>query len=116
MIDLKDDKLVSRYEIPENVVRDGLGLASITVDVDDCDGQTFAYIPDLFHSHLIIYNLQENKAYRIEHNYFRMNPFEGDFNVDGLKFSWDDGIFSVTLSNKDIDGYRTAYFHPMCRY
>jgi hypothetical protein len=44
-----------------------------------------------------------------------MNPFEGDFDVDGLKFSWDDGIFSITLSNRDKDGYRTAYFHPMIR-
>ena len=64
---------------------------------------------------MLIYNLQENTAYRMQHNYFRMNPFEGEFDVDGLQFSWDDGIFSITLSNRDEDGFRTAYFHPMIR-
>lgn len=115
MIDLKSNLLIKRYEIPERVVRDGLGLASITVDVTDCNENTFAYIPDLYYSQILIYNLQQNTAYRMQHNYFRMNPFEGDFNVDGLKFSWDDGIFSITLSKPHKDSYRTAYFHPMAR-
>ncbi|XP_070500416.1 L-dopachrome tautomerase yellow-f2-like [Chironomus tepperi] len=116
VFDLKTDQLVKRFEIPEHVVRDGRGLASITVDVIDCNGNSFAYIPDLLNSEMIIYNMQEDKAYRMQHNYFRMNPFEGDYDVDGLKFSWEDGIFSITLSNRDKDGYRTAYFHPMSSF
>ncbi|KAG5676601.1 hypothetical protein PVAND_006424 [Polypedilum vanderplanki] len=48
-----------------------------------------------------------------------MNPFEGEFDIDGLKFSWDDGIFSITLGKRDDskDGsYRDAYFHPMISF
>lgn len=115
MIDLKSDAVLKRYEIPSSVVRDGLGLASITIDVIDCDAQTFAYIPDLMYSQILIYNFEENRAYAMQHNFFHMNPFEGDFNVDGLKFSWDDGIFSIALSSIEKNGHRTAYFHPMSR-
>lgn len=31
----------------------------------------------------------------------------------GLIYQWNDGIFSITLGNRNSDGYRTAYFHPM---
>lgn len=115
MIDLKSDSVLKRYEIPENLARDGLGLASITIDVIDCDAKAFAYIPDLMYSKILIYNLEDNRAYSMQHNFFRMNPFEGDFDVDSLKFSWDDGIFSIALSPKDKNGHRIAYFHPMIR-
>jgi hypothetical protein len=114
VIDLKSDAVLKRYEIPSNIVRDGLGLASITIDTD-CEAKTFAYIPDLMYSKILIYNFEENHAYSMQHNFFHMNPFEGEFNVDGLKFSWDDGIFSIALSPSDKNGHRIAYFHPMSR-
>lgn len=39
----------------------------------------------------------------------------GDFNVGGQLFQWNDGIFSITLGKRNMDGFRTAYFHPMVR-
>lgn len=112
MIDLKSDAVLKRYEIPENVARDGMGLASITIDVikSDCS-HVFAYIPDLMYSKIVIYNFQENRAYSMHHNFFHMNPYEGDFNVDNLQFSWEDGIFSIALSSAE----ELVYFHPMSR-
>lgn len=50
------------------------------------------------------------------HNYFHFDPIHGDFDVVGLKYQWDDGIFSITLGNRQPDGYRKAYFHPMARF
>lgn len=47
------------------------------------------------------------------HNFFNFDPHEGDFNVGGQTFQWNDGIFSITLGKRNADGYRTAYFHPM---
>lgn len=116
VIDLKSDAVLKRFEIPEQVTGDGLGLASIAIDVvsGDCKN-TFAYLPDLVYSKIVIYSLKENKAHSMHHNYFHMNPHEGDFNVDNLKFSWDDGIFSIALSSSEKNGHRTAYFHPMIR-
>lgn len=118
VIDLKTDSIVNRHEVSESVVSNGLGLASLTIDViGGCKGNTFAYLADLETSQIIVYNLMENKSYRVRHNYFRMHPFQGDYNVDGLKFSWEDAIFSITLSEREKDSsFRFAYFHPMSRF
>lgn len=34
----------------------------------------------------------------------------------GIKYQWDDGIFSITLGNRQPDGYRIVYFHAMARW
>jgi dopachrome tautomerase len=81
---LKTDKVIGRFEIPSSVVPDGKGLASITVDDDDCLN-SFAYIPDWFNNALIVFSARENKAWRFNSAYFHFNPFEADFNVDGIK-------------------------------
>lgn len=116
VIDLRSDSVVSRYEIPESVVGSGSGLASITVDVVDCDRETFAYMPNLLSSQIAVYSLHENRSWRVDHNYFRMHPLQGDYDVDGLRFSWDDAIFSIALSERDSESHRLAYFHAMSRF
>lgn len=116
-MDLNTDSIVNRHEIPASVVSNGLGLASLTIDVIDCETETFAYLPDLEFSQIIVFNLEGNKSYRVRHNYFRMHPFQGDYDVDGLKFSWEDAIFSITLSEREKNSsFRLAYFHPMSRF
>lgn len=84
IMDLKTDKLIKRYEIPSAIVDNGYGLASLVIDVIDCS-RTFAYIPDLQNYRLIVYSLAENKAWRFIHNYFHLNPFEGDYNGKEMK-------------------------------
>jgi dopachrome tautomerase len=81
-IDLKSDRPVGRFEIPESVVDNGKGLASITIDDDDC-ANTFAYIPDWRNNALIVFSMVQNKAWRFNHNFFYFNKFEGDFSIDG---------------------------------
>lgn len=48
-----------------------------------------------------------------EHNYFHFDPISGDFNIGGQTFSWNDGIFSVSLGPKERDGSRNILFHAM---
>lgn len=48
-----------------------------------------------------------------EHNYFSFDPLAGDFNIGGQIFSWNDGIFSVSLGPKEADGSRNILFHAM---
>jgi hypothetical protein len=117
MIDLKTDSVLNRYEIPPSVAADGFGLANLAVDVIDCGFNTFAYLPNLQASQIVVFNLVENSSYAVQHNYFHMHPFQGDYNVDGLKFSWDDAIFSIALSEREKDSsHRLAYFHAMSRF
>lgn len=59
------------------------------------------------------FSLSQNRIWTFRHNYFHFDPLQGDFSIDGIPFQWDDGIFSITLGNRNSEGYRTAFFHPM---
>ncbi|KAJ6638810.1 L-dopachrome tautomerase yellow-f2 [Pseudolycoriella hygida] len=111
IIDLKTDKKVRRFEIAN---ADDNGYASITVDSqgENCN-DAYAYIPDLVRRVLSVYSFRENRMWTFKHNFFSFDPLLGDFNLNGIKFQWDDGIFSVALGKRQRDGFRTAYFHPM---
>nr|AAG01014.3 dopachrome conversion enzyme [Aedes aegypti] len=114
-IDLKTNQPLSRYEIPQKDVETGYGLTSITLDVDpdDCS-KVFVYISDLQTYRMVVYDHENQKSWRFVHNYFFLNPLEGDFNIQGIPFAWDDGIFSIALSNPDpLTKFRTAYFHAL---
>lgn len=49
IIDVSRDRKVRTFEIPESIVQQGVGMASLVVDVEieSCD-KAFAYIPNLF--------------------------------------------------------------------
>lgn len=134
---METDKIIRHYEIPTSIVEKGNGMASITVDVEtnQCD-RAFAYIPDLatyslytyelvlhplkkrimFFIIFFIFSFAQNRMWRFKDNYFSFDPLYGNLNIGGIKFQWDDGIFSITLGKKKADGYKTAYFHAMARY
>jgi dopachrome tautomerase len=115
-ISLATDQVIWRYEFPSSSVPgDGMGMISVVLDDDDCSN-IFAYIPDVYTNAIVVVDTKNAKSWRFTHNYFRSNPFEGDFDVDGFKFQWDDGIFSIALSNKKPDGFKTAFFHPLAAH
>ncbi len=53
---MNTEQMIRRFEIPESIVQPGIGMASVTVDVDpnNC-GQAFAYIPDLLTYRMYVY-------------------------------------------------------------
>ena len=115
VINLNGDILIRRFEIPVNLVETGRGLVSLTVDDPDGTCQdAFAYITDWFTSNLIVYSLSQNRAWKVEHNYFFFDPLYGNFNVGGYQFSRRDGLFSIALSHRLSDGQKIAFFHSMC--
>uniref|UniRef100_A0A0A1X3L0 L-dopachrome isomerase n=1 Tax=Zeugodacus cucurbitae TaxID=28588 RepID=A0A0A1X3L0_ZEUCU len=114
VIDLSNDRVLHRYEIPESIVDTGRGLASITVDVfERACNDAFAYIPDLVNRQLFVFSLKDKRMWGFSHNYFNFDPLGGDLHIGGQTFRWDDGIFSITLGPYAPDGYRNVYFHPM---
>lgn len=114
MVNLEMDQVIRRFEIPSNIVTDGHGIASITPDVvsGQCD-DAYAYLPDLVNYQLHVYSLRQNRIWSFNHNHFSFDPIRGDFDVAGVQYQWNDGIFSITLGNREWDGYRRAYFHAM---
>lgn len=49
----------------------------------------------------------------VSHNFLGYDPLRGDFDVAGVQYQWNDGIFSITLSERKPDGFKMAYFHAM---
>ncbi|CAH1996583.1 unnamed protein product [Acanthoscelides obtectus] len=114
IIDLKTDRIVQRYSIPADQVTPTSNLASVVIDVtEDTCLNAYAYIPDLGGYGLIVYSLRDNRSWKVRHNYFYLEPLSGEFYIAGHHFQWNDGIFSVELTDLKKDGYRDMYFHSM---
>lgn len=111
VIDLNTNQQIRRFEIPESVAVLGDGFISITVDVDAnaCD-KAFAYLPNLRTYTISVYSFETNNLWTFGHNYFYLEPMGGDFNINGIKFRWSDGPFSIALGPKN-SGFRNAYIH-----
>lgn len=62
---------------------------------------------------LISNSLKDNNMWSFRHDSFKVVPELANFNVNGIEFSWKDGIFSVAIGKKNDDGYKTVYYHPM---
>lgn len=114
VIDLQTDQIIHRYDIPESVIKPATTLASITIDVtkENC-GDAYAYFPDLAGFGVTVYSLKENHSWRVNHNYFFLESLNGEFHIAGHDFQWNDGVFSVELSDIKPDGYRDMYFHAL---
>ncbi|XP_076273289.1 L-dopachrome tautomerase yellow-f2-like isoform X1 [Rhynchophorus ferrugineus] len=114
LINLQTDEIIHRVTVSENVLRPNTLLASVTVDLPKqfCS-KAFAYLPDLGGFGLIVYSLEEDRFWRVNHNYFYLEPAAGEFLVGGYNFQWNDGVFSVELSQEKPDGFRDMYFHSM---
>uniref|UniRef100_A0A1Y9H9G8 Yellow protein n=1 Tax=Anopheles farauti TaxID=69004 RepID=A0A1Y9H9G8_9DIPT len=116
IIDLLQDRKVRQFEIPASIVAEGHGMASVTVDStsDDCEA-AYAYIPDLAFYGLYVYGFRENRMWKFRHEFLSFDPRMTGFSVAGVRFRWNDGIFSLTIGPQEpeSDDGRTVYFHAM---
>lgn len=64
-------------------------------------------------TYLLYSSFRANQLWTFNHNYLGYDPLRGDFDVAGIQYQWNDGIFSIALSNRNADGFKTAYFHAM---
>lgn len=114
IIDLLTNQIIRRYEFKPTDTRPATNLASLVVDVEphSCEN-AYAYIPDLGGFGLVVYSFAENDSWRVNHNYFYLESLAGEFFIGGIRFQWNDGVFSVALSDIFPNGHRTVYFHSM---
>lgn len=114
IIDLNTDKIIKTYNFKDSDLTDATILAMTVVDVteDNCD-DAYAYFPDLAGFGLVVYSLKKDDSWRVKHNYFFLEPQAGDFRIGGIPFQWNDGVFSVALTNTKSDGTRDVIFHAM---
>lgn len=63
---------------------------------------------------MVVYDLKNDKSYRVKHNFFHFDPLQGDLTVGGVNFQWTDGVFGMALGKPTNDhGDRMVYFHAL---
>ncbi|XP_044728504.1 L-dopachrome tautomerase yellow-f2-like [Chrysoperla carnea] len=114
VLDLNKNEFIHQFEIADELHTPKSTFASIAVDVtpNHCD-QTFAYIPDLSANQVVVYDMKNQKAWKVNHDSFHGEPDGGKFDINGLQFQLPDGIFSIALSPHQEAGLRTAYYHAL---
>lgn len=114
IIDLNTDKIIKTYTFKQTDLKEASSFSMTAVDVtpDNCQ-DAYAYFPDLLGYGLVVYSLKKDDSWRVNHNYFYLESHAGDFNIAGLCFQWDDGVFSAALTDIKYDGFRDLVFHSM---
>uniref|UniRef100_A0A182RYV0 Protein yellow n=1 Tax=Anopheles funestus TaxID=62324 RepID=A0A182RYV0_ANOFN len=115
--DLKTNRRLRRYELRADDTNANTFIANIAIDMGRSCDDTYAYMSDELGYGLIVYSFEQNKSWRFAHSFFFPDPLRGDFNVAGLNFQWgEEGIFGMSLTPLQADGYRTLYFSPLASH
>lgn len=110
--DLHNDNLLRRFVFPETQRKAESFFANIAIEDADCD-DTFAYAADMQHPGLVVYSWKTQESWLIKHHYFHPDPLAGSFNVAGTTYQTDGGLFGLSLSKQQPDGFAMLYFHPL---
>ncbi|KAJ8939823.1 hypothetical protein NQ318_014950 [Aromia moschata] len=113
IMDLNTDTVIRRYTIPKYQLKDTSVIATVTVDITEFCDKAFAYLPDFAGFGLIVYDFRRNRSWRVSHNYFHPEPGASNLTIGGLSFQFNDGVFSVELSQVKSNGFRDMYFHAL---
>ncbi|XP_014273784.1 protein yellow isoform X2 [Halyomorpha halys] len=116
VFDTRTDKLLFQYKIPMAQVPAGSLFTNIAVEVMDTCQDTFAYVSDVFRYGIVVFSLRNNRSWRVDHPYFYPDPLHSRYDIDNIKFTWNDGIFGITMSPRDITGRRYLFFHPLSSF
>lgn len=108
MFNLDDDQVVQQYKFPQTQYKSSSSLfITPIVDVRDATPgtantcpNTMVYIADVTGFGLIVYDLQQNRSWRIQNKFFYPNPHFGTFTIAGESFDLMDGIFGLAVSPK----------------
>ncbi|KAH8309910.1 hypothetical protein KR059_003635 [Drosophila kikkawai] len=114
--DLKTDKLINRYILPESQVKQDSLHSNIVVDVGNTCDEAHAIVSDVWRFGLVVYSLSKNNSWRVTNYNFSPEPFASDFNIYGLNFQWLDGVFGMSISYDKNTNQRVLYFHPMASF
>jgi hypothetical protein len=117
VFNLKNNKLILRYRIPDSVLQEHSLLITVVADILDVNGrcrEAFAYIADVSGFGLIVVDAHREKSWRVASNYFYPYPLNGHFDLNNKQFDLMDGVFSLALSPPlDDKKDKTLYFHSL---
>lgn len=115
--DLKTDRELFQYEIPESHIKEDSLFTNIIVDIRDgqCN-DAYAYITDVWRYSIVVFSLRTERSWRTTNHFYQPTPAACDYTLHGLNFQWNDGVFGISLSPPDAFNERTLFFHPMSSY
>ena len=117
VFNLKNNKLLLRYRIPDSVLMKHSILTTITTDILDVTGrcrEAFAYIADVSGFALIVLDAHREKSWRVVSNYFYPYPINGHFELNHEHFELMDGVLGLALSPPlNNRGEKMLYFHSL---
>lgn len=117
VFNLKNNKLLLRYRIPDSVLQKHSILVTVVADVLDAKGrcrEAFAYIADVTGFGLIVVDAHREKSWRVVSNYLYPYPMHGHFNLNNEQFDLMDGVLSLALSPPlDARKDKKLYFHSL---
>ncbi|KAF2897181.1 hypothetical protein ILUMI_08992 [Ignelater luminosus] len=117
IFDLKTDRIIRKYELHPEDIRETTFIANIAVDIGRNCEDAYAYMSDELGYGLIVYSWEHHKSWRFSHPFFNPDPVAGNFTIDGFNFQWDtEGIFSMVLSLPQGDGHKILFFNPLASY
>lgn len=110
---LSSDKLSQRYRFPDNVLSEGSILATVAIDVRDQNNRcsdTFAYVADVTGFSVVVYDVKNDKSWRVQSNTMYPYPPQGVFQTNNAEFDLMDGILGLALGPLK-NGDRDLYYH-----
>lgn len=110
--DLHNDNLLRRFVIPKDQEKSDSIFGNIAIEDADCE-DTFAYAADMQNPGLVVYSWKSQESWLIKHHYFHPDPLSGNFSVAGTTFQTDGGLYGLSLSKQQPDGFAMLYFHPL---
>lgn len=117
--DLNNNNLIHSYQLPAAMNHTTSIYSNIVVDDTDNDCMNaFAFVANAGANkpHLLVYSLKKNESWAVEHNFFSLEPLAGNFSVLGINYQTSDGLYGLTLTEKQSNGYPDLYFHALTSY
>ncbi|KAF7995923.1 hypothetical protein HCN44_007030 [Aphidius gifuensis] len=117
IFDLRTDRLIRRYQIPEDQVKQDSLWSNIVIDIrnNDCNNAK-AYLSDVWRYAMIVYDYSNDTSFRFQHHFFLPDPLSSRYELHGLQFQWMDGVLGLSLSPLDINDDKTLFFHSMSSF
>ncbi|KAG8041561.1 hypothetical protein G9C98_002854 [Cotesia typhae] len=119
IFDLFTDRLIHKYVIPSSQTFGTASLVTPIVDIRSSCDDVHLYIADVVENGIVVYNLQQDRSWRINNTYDNaFGPDSDGMNITiaGEWFDLTDGILGMSLSPPGLFQQRYLYFNSLASY
>ncbi|CAG9857799.1 unnamed protein product [Phyllotreta striolata] len=116
VFDLRNDRLIHRYEIPRDQYQIDSTFVTPIVEVksraNSCRN-TFVYAADCVANSILVYDMSKEKSWVFKHSSMYPDPDWANYHIAGESFDIMDGVLGMALSPALSKEGRKLYYHAM---